>query len=290
MQRRSYVCSLVLHIALLSLFLTDVALFSWTDPKSAPPAVLMVDLAKVQIGDKTNLPPEVKKQAPKPVQGAAPAAQAVRPTAVKPPPPSAPPRPQETKPVKNAAPVIVPAPPKAPARKESKPAPVQPSDKAAKRADSLKSLLASVEKIRRPLQSPAPALSDDAGQAITAGIAGGTGGSLTQMLTISHADFIATKLRGCWNVDAGAVGTEEIVVDVRAAVNPDGRIRDVAAVNVKNTPAFRSLAESAVRAVRICDNLGDESPFRILAREYPDSYDSWKDLFLRFNPRDGSIL
>ncbi|MDD3669043.1 MAG: hypothetical protein PHX68_01990 [Alphaproteobacteria bacterium] len=287
MQRRSYVCSLVLHIALLSLFLTDVALFSWVDPAHAPPAVLMVDLTKVQIGDKTNLPPEIRKQAPKPA--AAPAVQAVRQTAVQTP-PAPPQRPQEAKPVKDAAPVIAPAPPKTPVKKEVKSTSARPPGKAAPPSDGLKSLLASVEKIRQPV-APGPAQPDDAaGQEVSAGIAGGTGGSLTQMLTISHRDFIATKLRGCWNADAGAVGAEEVVVEVRASVNRDGRVRDVAAVNAAGAPAVRSLAESAVRAVRICDNLGDDSPFRILAREYPDSYDAWKDLLLRFNPRDGSIM
>lgn len=283
MQRRSYVWSLVLHIALLSLMLTDVPLLSWQEYKSPPPALLMVDLTKVQIGDKTNLPPEVKKGRQKPAS-----VQSVQQTAVAPPPP-APPKPQEVRPIKNAAPVVSGSKQEKPVKKETKTG-QSPSADNKKSTGNLKSLLASVEKIRQPVQSGPYSPAAATGQEVSSGIAGGTGGSLTQALTVSEQDFIATKLRGCWNVDAGAAGTEDVVIEVRASVSKDGRIRDVAVTNAKNTPAFRALAESAVRAVRICDNAGDESPFQVLARRYPDGYDSWKDLFLRFNPKDGSVM
>ena len=62
-QRQSFALglSVVLHAMVLFLMLFN---FSWADNdfEKSPPAILMVDLTKVQLADKTNLPPEVKKQ------------------------------------------------------------------------------------------------------------------------------------------------------------------------------------------------------------------------------------
>ena len=36
----------------------------------------------------------------------------------------------------------------------------------------------------------------------------------------------------------------------------------------------------------MCDRMGSESPFKILAAKYPERYSDWKSLHLRFNPLD----
>ena len=159
-----------------------------------------------------------------------------------------------------------------------------------KKSNGLKSLLASVEDIKKNAR-PSTRVQDiqDIGQEVQDGIDGGTEGSLMQPLTISEKDLIANKLRSCWNVDAGLNGIENMIVEVRAYVNRDGTIRDVKILNMRSDDAFRSVAESARRAIYICADLKEESPFKMLAEKRGDNYQGWKEIFVRFNPMDGGV-
>ncbi|MBR3912957.1 MAG: hypothetical protein IKJ28_01805, partial [Alphaproteobacteria bacterium] len=180
-------------------------------------------------------------------------------------------------------------PPKAEPKPTSKPEPVKEQPKK-KKSDGLKSLLASVEDIKKNAK-PSTTVQDtpQTGQEVQEGIEGGTEGSLMQPLTISEKDLIANKLRSCWNVDAGLSGIENMIVEIRAYVNRDGSIRDVKILNMRSDEAFRSVAESARRAIYICADLKEESPFKMLADKRGDSYQSWKEIFVRFNPLDGGV-
>lgn len=294
MRIKPFSLSLTLHVLAIVLMMAD---FSWTrrPPQTLPPALVMVDLKQVKIAEKTNLPPAVKAAAKKaPPALPKPAAPKTSPVKTAPPPPApAAVKPREAPPVKEAAPVVVekpqapspaqPAKPPAPAAQQTAEKPPQPG------AD-LKSLLASVEQVRRPPMPSAPAASPAGVPLASQGIEGGQSGDLTLPLTISEGDLIAHKLRSCWNVDAGVEGIDNMVVEIRAFVNRDGRVREVKILNMKDAPAFRSIAESARRAVFICDKLGEESPFHILADKYAENYADWKELYLRFNPLDGGVF
>lgn len=318
--RESYALamSVSLHIIILVLMLFNFT-FGSDDYEKSPPVILMVDLTNVKLGEKTNLPPLVKEQkkakeepAPAPqkpqkedktpsVRQEAPAPQ----QEVKPKEAPAPkeavkvqekketPK-QEKKPVKQEKPKPKPKPTPKPA---PKPAPKTPPKKQAPKPaqNSLQSLLASVEKVRKPA-TPAPASKSTSTGANTAGatqnkgIEGGTGGSLMSDLTISEKDLIASKIRQCWNINAGVENVDQIIVELHVAVNKDGSVREARITNMKNDPVFRSMAESARRAIYVCDALKEESPFRILATKHPETYNSWRDMYLRMNPVDGGIF
>ena len=47
---------------------------------------------------------------------------------------------------------------------------------------------------------------------------------------------------------------------------------------------FRSVADSARRAVYIC-----EPAYKILSEKYPEKYDKWQTMLLRFNPLNKQI-
>lgn len=307
----SFLLSLLLHGLIISLMVME---FSWgrEEFQKTPPALLMIDLTKVQIGDKTNLPPQIKKKAeqpkkavhstpkPKEKQDLTPKvskAPTPKPTLVKP---------KETPVQKNAVQIkeTKKVSPKKPAQKpKGTPKKATPSPKRAdkptpkptspKPTNNLKSLLASVDKVRKPI-TPSPIQTQPAeepvDQQVTEGIQGGTGGSLTQILSISEQDLIANKLRGCWNVDAGAAGVDEMIIEIRADITRDGRVKLAKILNNNNHPSFRSVAESARRAVYICDNLGEESPFKILAEKRPESYNDWKEIYIRFDPATGGVF
>lgn len=312
-QSKSLGLSVGLHILILILMCFN---FSWSTDEfeKSPPAILMVDLTKVKIDEKTNLPPlvkEVKKEDPKP-QEVKKEEKKVEPKKedktplvkkVEPAPKVEPQKPKEAAPKKEAVKVQEKKPePKKEVKKEPKkevkketPKP-QPQPKVApkpvpkKQAQGLQSLLASVEKVRKPANAaPTKSVSENTGETVNKGIAGGTEGSLMSDLTISEKDLIANKIRSCWNVNAGVQDADKMIIEVRAFINKDGSVRDVKILNMKQDPIFRSMAESAKRAIYVCDAKGEESPFRILAQKRPEMYNSWKQIYLRMNPVDGGV-
>ena len=308
MQFRSYVFSAVLHTVIIAFLLWDWS-FTLKEYEKTNVPVIMIDLKKVQIGELTNLPQKVKKQTPKKQEAKAPPQKtAKQKTTVKKTTPKPHAKPEPVKPKEQPKPkdsVQAVAPPKKqekPVKKEvkkepprvepkptSKPEPAKEQPKK-KKSDGLKSLLASVEDIKKNAR-PSTSVQDtpQTGQEVQEGIEGGTKGSLMQPLTISEKDLIANKLRSCWNVDAGLSGIENMIVEIRAYVNRDGSIRDVKILNMRSDEAFRSVAESARRAIYICADLKEESPFKMLADKRGDSYQSWKEIFVRFNPLDGGV-
>lgn len=279
MQRKALLFSLGLHAAVIGLMFAD---FHFTkEYTKAPPAVLMVDLTKVKISDKTNLPQKSvakKKQTPK-VEQKKEAPKTDKPKQeLKAPEPK--PQPKETPPPKD---VVAVQPKKEEKKKEAQKPEPQPKSK--KPDYNLKSLLASVEKVRQDTPAPTPQEENN-----TEALDNGTEGRMDQLLTVSDKDFIASRLRDCWNIDGGAQNIDEIVVEIRVLVNKDGSIRDVKIMNNMNLPAFKSLSESARRAVYICAQKGEDSPFKILADHYADHYSDWKELYLNFNPMDANVF
>ena len=282
MQRQAFLFSLILHATVIGLMFVDFH-FSKEYTK-APPAILMVDLSKVKISDKTNLPQksvakkqqpqaEQKKEEPKP--------------SPKPDKPKQEVKAPEPKPEPKPAPIPKDAVAVQPKKEEKKKEPSKPTpeQKPKKPNYDLKSLLSSVEKIRK--NAPTPQQQEEAP---ADALDNGMEGRMDKLLTISDKDFIASRLRDCWNIDGGAQNIDEIVVEIRVLVNKDGSVRDAKIMNNMNLPAFKSLSESARRAVFICAQKGDESPFKILADRYADHYNDWKELYLNFNPMDANVF
>lgn len=154
-------------------------------------------------------------------------------------------------------------------------------------ANPLKSLLASVDNIARELgENNQTATIKEGTNVQHMGVEGGVGGSYFSELSISEADAIAGRLRACWNLDPGAMGIQNMVVEIRAYLNRDGTVRDVKILDTSRYSSdthFRSVADSAKRAIYICQ------PYNIFAEKYADKYDMWNTLYLRFNPLDGGV-
>lgn len=288
----SFLYSLILHA--LIFVLVFVQLPTWMSPprEKAEPVPIMIDLKKVEIADKTNLPPQVKAKPvseqktppkvsppkPKPAPPKTPAPKPDRPA-----PKTAAITPEKTKPVKPKAKPVPSAFTKKAARSTSKPAPPE---------ETLDSLLASVEKMSKSLPET-PSVSKGKEQTASDGIKGGTGGDLSQKLTISELDFISTAIRKNWNLDPGAEGIDKMIIEIRIALDKSGKVYSADILDQKRYQAdksFRSVAESARRAIYICDGQGADSPFRILAAKRPETYGQWKEMVLRFNPMDGGIF
>ena len=275
--RKSLLISSTMHALVIALMLADINIFSQKQSPS-PPAVLMVDLTKVQIAEKTNLPQKISQNKTTKTETKA---NLEKQNPAKPTPKPVP-KPQEKAISKDAATVKS---SKGKTEKKKKEKTTNHNTKQKKESYDFKSLLASVEKVRKAPSATKTSQSKDS-NAIT----NGEEVNLAQILTISERDLIAYKLKECWNVDAGIEGAEDIVIEIQASINKDGHVREVKIKNTLTSQAMKAVAESARRAILICDNKGDDSPFKILAEKYANHYNQWRELELRFNPLEGSIF
>jgi hypothetical protein len=104
---------------------------------------------------------------------------------------------------------------------------------------------------------------------------------LGSQLTASEIDLIRQQIEQCWNVPAGARDAQDLDIEVKAVVNPDGTVQQATIVDTGRygaDPFFRAAADSAKRAL-----LNPQcSPLRLP----PDKYEAWHNLDLFFNPKD----
>ncbi|SDG85712.1 TonB family protein [Roseospirillum parvum] len=203
-----------------------------------------------------------------------------------PPPPEPEPAPPEPEPEPQPEPEPEPEPePAPPPRPKSKPAPPpkpEPEPKAEKKPappeDPLASLLASVEELEDKVERRA-----DTAQPRQQGAAAPSlnrSPLAADKPTMSEIDAIRAHVQRHWNIPAGARDATEMSVELEIKVLPNGEVLDVTVVDrarMAGDPFFRSVAESAVRAVRRA------SPLPIPR----DRYESFRrDFTMTFSPRD----
>tara|TARA_B100000965_G_C19514596_1_gene723565 strand:- start:483 stop:1238 length:756 start_codon:yes stop_codon:yes gene_type:complete len=100
-------------------------------------------------------------------------------------------------------------------------------------------------------------------------------------LSLSEEDALRAQIFGCWSVPLGLPYDESLLVRIKLKLKPDGRILkaeilDHARMNTPGQSFYKILAESALRAVRICQPL----------KVPPTGYERWKDLQLNFDPTE----
>ena len=108
--------------------------------------------------------------------------------------------------------------------------------------------------------------------------------SISKKLTLSEEDAIRAQFMKCWSIPLGMPYDETYIVKIKIFLNKDGSLSkppEMLQHERMNKPGeeyFRTLAESAIRAVRRCDPL----------KKVPDvnRYDDWKTLQLNFDPRE----
>lgn len=102
---------------------------------------------------------------------------------------------------------------------------------------------------------------------------------VSEKLTGSQLDAIRRQIERCWNPPVGARDAENLVVELRVQLRRDGTVQQARIISTErmSDPFYRSAAESALRAVRIC------SPLENLP---PEKYEAWRDMRLTFDPRE----
>lgn len=103
----------------------------------------------------------------------------------------------------------------------------------------------------------------------------------SETLSLSDMDALKYQLARCWNIPSGAMNAEDLIVDIRVQVNPDRTVKTAEIVDqsrYRSDSFFAAAADSARRAVfnPMC------SPLAVPE----DKYDVWKDMLIRFNPKD----
>ena len=100
-------------------------------------------------------------------------------------------------------------------------------------------------------------------------------------LTLSQEDALKAQIFGCWSLPLGLPYQENLLVRIKLKLKPDGNvlrseILDHARMNQPGQGFYKVLAESALRAIRICQPL----------RVPPTGYEKWKDLQLNFDANE----
>ncbi len=100
-------------------------------------------------------------------------------------------------------------------------------------------------------------------------------------LTLSEEDALKAQIFGCWSIPLGLPYKENLLVRIKLKLKPDGsvtktEILDHARMNEPGQGFYKVLAESALRAVKLCQ------PLRVPTT----GYERWKELQLNFDARE----
>ena len=100
-------------------------------------------------------------------------------------------------------------------------------------------------------------------------------------LSLSEEDALKAQIFGCWSIPLGLPYNENLLVRIRLELKPDGSIMrseilDHARMNRPGQGFYKVLAESALRAVKLCQ------PLRVPST----GYERWKELQLNFDARE----
>ena len=100
-------------------------------------------------------------------------------------------------------------------------------------------------------------------------------------LSLSEEDALKAQIFGCWSIPLGLPYNENLLVKIKLLLNPDGTVSkseiiDHARMNRPGQGFYKVLAESALRAVKLCQ------PLRVPTT----GYERWKELQLNFDARE----
>ena len=104
---------------------------------------------------------------------------------------------------------------------------------------------------------------------------------VTSGLTLSEKDALKAQIYGCWIIPLGLPYNENLLVRIKIELKPDGSITkteilDHARMNKPGQGFYKVLAESALRAVKLCQ------PLRVPST----GYERWKTITINFDARE----
>ena len=105
--------------------------------------------------------------------------------------------------------------------------------------------------------------------------------SVSLKLTKNEIDNLYSTVGSCWSIPLGLPYDKDLSVKIKVKLTPDGKITntqilDYAKMNKPGNAYYRVLAESALRAIKLCE------PFK----GPKNKYDLWKEIVFNFDARD----
>jgi hypothetical protein len=105
--------------------------------------------------------------------------------------------------------------------------------------------------------------------------------SFASGLTLSEEDALRAQIFGCWSLPLGLPYDDNLLVRIKLDLKKDGtvmksEILDHERMNKPGQKFYKILAESALRAVRLCQPL----------KVPPTGYEKWKNIQLNFDPTE----
>ena len=100
-------------------------------------------------------------------------------------------------------------------------------------------------------------------------------------LSLNEEDALKAQIFGCWSIPLGLPYNENLLVRIKLQLKPDGtviksEILDHVRMNKPGQGFYKVLAESALRAIRLCQ------PLRVPST----GYERWKEMILYFDAGD----
>ena len=100
-------------------------------------------------------------------------------------------------------------------------------------------------------------------------------------LTLSEEDELKAQIFGCWSIPLGLPYDENLLVRIKINIKPDGTVSEIEILdhdrmNKPGQSYYKVLAESALRAIKLCQ------PLRVPST----GYERWKELQLNFDARE----
>jgi len=251
---QGYIFSFILHAGILTVAYTGIPFLQRELRQETPP--LIVDLVPME---------DITSAAPPPTPDPVPEPQPVIPEPPTPaqeaPAPDPLPPPPEPKPE-----------PKPPKPEPPKPKPPPPKPKPPSKSDDV----AMLQKLLKDMQKNAPKPKQQASQT-DAPPTNNIAPNISDRASMTELDAIRRHIEGCWRIDPGKEGMENLSAEIRVFINPDGSARaeivDMTRYFVDS--AFRTFANSARNAVLGCGNI----PIS------PEHYNELKEIIMNFSPQ-----
>lgn len=250
--------SFAFHIAVAGATFLSMPFFAKDLPPETPIIIELVSIDDITAAPPSPTPPPEEKPELKPEPEPVKAAEVAppQPDQMPPPPDQAPPKKEEAK---VEPPKPVPPPPKP-----------KPKPKKDEWAD-LQSLVKDIQKKETKKEQQVAAVQPtDRAKVITPNV--------SDKATMTERDAIAAHIEGCWRIDPGTEGVEELDAKIRVFINRDGSVQQAQIVDMArylSDSAFRTFANSARNAVLSCGNI----PIS------PERYAELKDLEFTFRPQ-----
>jgi outer membrane biosynthesis protein TonB len=251
--------SLVFHVLLALLIVLGVPSFFEPEVLEAPPTIELATLADITAApkvDKAGKPEEKPKTPPAPETKKETKPEPPKPAPPKPATPP-PPAPQEQaavipdKPLEKEPEQKKPEPKPEEKKVEEKKKPEKPKPDSKKQESEMDALLNNLMQ-----DTPAPESEEKPKKNAAPAPAKPTVGQQTELvndvpLTMAETDGIRSAIEKNWNIPVGMANIESYIVSLRLYLTPDGVVTKIEVLDDTGDPGFRTIAESARRAILI---------------------------------------